>query len=149
MKIPLIIMKGAIVVVLLLTAIAATAQDYAINWFTIDGGGGESVGGGYSLHGTIGQPDAGAMNGTGFSISGGFWTQIAPATAIPSLRIARMGPNTIIAWPNPSTGFQLQESPTLIEMWSNVSDVPAVMGDEKQVMVPATMGGRFYRLRKP
>jgi len=142
-------MKRSIVVALLLTAITAAAQNYAINWFTIDGGGGDTGGGGYSLRGTIGQPDAGAMSGSGFSIAGGFWSGIAPTTAIPSLRIVRIGPNAAIAWPNPSTGFQLQESPTLPGMWGNVSDVPAVVGDEKQVLVPATMGARFYRLRKP
>ena len=142
-------MKRSIVAALFLTAITAAAQNYAINWFTIDGGGGDAGGGGYSLRGTIGQPDAGAMTGGGFSISGGFWTEIAPTAAIPSLRIVRMGPNAVIAWPNPSTGFQLQESPTLSGLWSNVSDVPTVVGAEKQVIVPATMGARFYRLRRP
>ena len=33
--------------------------------------------------------------------------------------------------------------------WSNVSQGPMVVGDEKQVTVPATIGGRFYRLQKP
>ena len=31
---------------------------YAIDWSTVDGGGGTSSGGGYELRGTIGQPDA-------------------------------------------------------------------------------------------
>ena len=35
------------------------AQSYQIDWFTIDGGGGTSTGGVYSVSGTIGQPDAG------------------------------------------------------------------------------------------
>jgi hypothetical protein len=37
---------------------AALAQ-YAINWHTIDAGGGTSTGGVYSVSGSIGQPDAG------------------------------------------------------------------------------------------
>lgn len=37
---------------------AALAQSYSIDWFTIDGGGGTSTGGVYSVSGTIGQPDA-------------------------------------------------------------------------------------------
>jgi len=142
-------MKRSIILVLLFAAITAAAQNYAINWSTIDGGGGDSGGGGYSLRGTIAQPDAGAMSGSGFSLTGGFWTGITQPATIPSLRIVRIGPNAVIAWPNPSTGFQLQASPTLPGMWSDVSDVPAVVGAEKQVTVPAPMGARFYRLQKP
>ena len=41
------------------TATITHAQSYSIDWFTIDGGGGTSTGGVYSLSGTIGQPDAG------------------------------------------------------------------------------------------
>ena len=47
-------------VLLLLFAISpAGALDYAIDWHTIDGGGGTSTGGVYAVSGTIGQPDAG------------------------------------------------------------------------------------------
>src|SRR5207237_460684 len=42
-----------------------------------DGGGGTSTGGGYSLSGTIGQPDASSftspMSGGNYSLVGGFW----------------------------------------------------------------------------
>ncbi|MCE7974706.1 MAG: hypothetical protein DYG92_10365 [Leptolyngbya sp. PLA1] len=57
----------------------ATAQPFAIDWFTIDGGGGTSSGvltsgETISISGTIGQPDAGAsMTGGGFTVVGGFW----------------------------------------------------------------------------
>jgi hypothetical protein len=51
----------------------AQAQSYAIPWWTVDGGGGTSAGGGYTLTGTIGQPDAGVMTGGGYSLTGGFW----------------------------------------------------------------------------
>ena len=42
-----------------LLATGALAQTYSIDWYTIDGGGGTSTGGVYSVSGTIGQPDAG------------------------------------------------------------------------------------------
>ena len=46
---------------------------YDLTWSTIDGGGMMfSTGGGYSLGGTIGQPDAGVMNNGGYSLTGGF-----------------------------------------------------------------------------
>jgi hypothetical protein len=52
---------------------SAHAQSYSIDWFTIDGGGGASTGGVYSVSGTIGQPDAGVMSGGHYSLAGGFW----------------------------------------------------------------------------
>jgi hypothetical protein len=53
-----------------------SAQD-SIDWWTIDGGGGTSTGGVYSVTGTIGQHDAGGMSGGNFTISGGFWAIVA------------------------------------------------------------------------
>ena len=44
---------------LLVFALNASAQSYAIDWHTIDGGGGTSTGGVYAVSGTIGQHDAG------------------------------------------------------------------------------------------
>jgi hypothetical protein len=47
---------------------------YAIPWWTVDGGGGTSQGGAYTLSGTIGQPDAGHPGGGRYSLQGGFWS---------------------------------------------------------------------------
>jgi hypothetical protein len=33
-----------------------------------------SAGGGYTLGGTAGQPDAGLLTGGGYTLAGGFWT---------------------------------------------------------------------------
>ena len=38
-----------------------------------DGGGGTSTGDNYSLQGSIGQPDAGWLEGGSYVIEGGFW----------------------------------------------------------------------------
>jgi hypothetical protein len=46
---------------------------YEISWYTIDGGGGTSSGGPYTLTGTIGQPDAGWSIGGIYELLGGFW----------------------------------------------------------------------------
>ena len=48
---------------------------YDLTWYTIDGGGETlSVGGEYTLGGTIGQPDAGArLAGGDYTLAGGFW----------------------------------------------------------------------------
>ncbi len=57
---------------------AALSGDFAIDWYTIDGGGEMfSSGGDFSLGGTIGQPDAGVMTGGDFELVGGFWAVAA------------------------------------------------------------------------
>ena len=62
---------------LLLAASVALAQSgggYDLSWSTVDGGGATfSTGGGYTLGGTIGQPDAGVLAGGGYTLGGGFW----------------------------------------------------------------------------
>ncbi len=59
--------------VLAVTA-TASAQQYTIDWYSIDGGGAMFTSGQqYELSGTIGQPDAGAMAGNEFQLVGGFW----------------------------------------------------------------------------
>lgn len=53
---------------------SASAQ-FRISRFTIDGGGvTRSAGGTFALGATIGQPDAGRLSGSGFTLSGGFWS---------------------------------------------------------------------------
>ncbi|HZW09469.1 MAG TPA: GC-type dockerin domain-anchored protein [Phycisphaerales bacterium] len=63
--------------VLIASSLAPCADahaQYAIDWHTIDGGGGVSSGGSYELSGTIGQHDAGPLvQGGSFDLSGGFW----------------------------------------------------------------------------
>jgi hypothetical protein len=48
---------------------------YTVEWWTVDGGGQtEPDGPGYTLSGTIGQPDAAGWSGDGYTLSGGFWS---------------------------------------------------------------------------
>lgn len=58
------------------SALAVLADDHALDWCTVDGGGAmHATGGVFELSGTIGQPDAGTlMTGGDFELSGGFWT---------------------------------------------------------------------------
>jgi hypothetical protein len=74
--------RVALVTAVLGGVISASAQDYDIDWHTIDGGGVMwSSGGAFELSGTIGQPDAGpgtpGMNGGDFTLTGGFWFPLA------------------------------------------------------------------------
>ncbi len=67
---------GTLLALLLLSgvALAQSGGGYDLTWNTVDGGGYTfSTGGSYALGGTIGQPDAGAMSGGVYALSGGFW----------------------------------------------------------------------------
>src|SRR5947209_18949557 len=108
-------MKPLIIALSLLTMTSVTvlAQSYSIDWFTIDGGGGTSTGGVYSVSGTIGQPDAGRMSGGNFTLDGGFWGIIGAIQTLgsPLLRVVLTTSNTVVvAWTDPSTGFSLQQN---------------------------------------
>jgi hypothetical protein len=63
---------------ILTLAPAIQAQPYAIDWWTVGGGGGTSTGGDFALSGTVGQPDAGRMSGDSYAVEGGFWASLAP-----------------------------------------------------------------------
>jgi hypothetical protein len=137
---------------LLLASACTGSAQYAIDWFTIDGGGGQSAGGVYTLNGTIGQPDAGRSSGGSYTLRGGFWSAFAvvQTEGAPTLRILRNGANVTLAWPNPSSGFQLQESPSLTTPnWTDVVSAPGIVGDEKQVNRAVAPDTRFFRLRQP
>ena len=135
-----------------LLAATALAQNYSIDWHTIDGGGGTSTGGVYSVSGTIGQPDAGKLAGGIYTLDGGFWGLIAAVQTpgVPLLSIVRTTTNTVaIFWPSPSTGFTLQENTNGIATvnWSNVLTTPTDNGTTKTVLVNPPTGNRFFRLK--
>jgi len=57
--------------------LAQSGGPYDLSWNTVDGGGAAfSMGGGYTLAGTIGQPDAGLLSGGGYTLAGGFWNPV-------------------------------------------------------------------------
>jgi len=137
------------VFLMLLLYPSARAQSYSIDWFTIDGGGGTSTGGVYSVSGTIGQPDAGGPLTNGqYSVTGGFWAlPVAVQTAeAPLLSIVPAAPGqATISWAPATPGFVLQETLSLSPAaWTN-----APSGAVNPITVPATLPSKFYRLRKP
>ncbi len=122
---------------------------YAIDWHTIDGGGGTSTGGVYSVSGTIGQPDAsGPMTNGQYSVTGGFWAlpTAVQVTNAPTLTIAPAGAGqATISWTPATSGFVLQETWVLSPAnWTN-----SLSGATNPIVVPATLPSKFYRLFKP
>ncbi len=131
----------------------ASGQTYSIDWSTIDGGGGTSTGGVYSVTGTIGQPDAGTMSGGNYTLQGGFWGVVAAVQTpgAPLLTVLRTTTNTIaVTWPSPSTGWNLQQNTNSVSSvnWSNVTSGIAADGNIKTLLVNPPAGNRFYRLKQ-
>ena len=131
---------------------AGVAQEFALNWFSIDGGGGVSSGDDYSISGIIGQPDAGVMAAGEFALEGGFWGVIAPVkSGSPELRLVVTETNTVvIAWPTNPPGFSLQQTSDLTAAdWLEVTDQLTTVGSENQVILLPAAGSRFFRLFHP
>ena len=129
------------------------AQQYCIDWYRIAGGGGTSSGGSYQVSGTIGQHDAsGQIAGGSSSITAGFWSLISAVQApgAPFLTITLTHTNTaVVSWPSPSTGFGLQQNSNVgTTNWTDAGLSPSDNGTTKSVVVPASPGSKFYRLKK-
>jgi hypothetical protein len=130
---------------ILLVASVTRAQNYSINWYKVAGGGGGSSGGAYSVTGTVGQPDAGGMANAPYTLEGGFWGILSMPR--PQLRIWIQGSNVIVAWPVTVVACQLQETSGLTApAWSNVSQMPAVVGTEYRVTLPLAGFQQYFRL---
>jgi hypothetical protein len=143
----------ALIAVLFLPSAVLPQSDFAIDWFAVASGGGNSSGGDFELISTIGQPDAGDLLGGDFGITGGFWSiaQVVEAPIAIFLSVSLSGGNAIISWPESgSAGFDLQETSALVgTVWTGVNTPPEVTNGLKTVRLPLAAGNRFYRLHKP
>ena len=82
---------------LVVAAISTRAQSFSIDWHSIDGGG-TSTRAVYSVSGTIGQPEAGAMSGGPYSLTGGFWALYAVQTpGAPFLSVTRSNAAVVVS----------------------------------------------------
>ena len=75
--------RPILVLLIVVLAGSASAQQqgptaHVVNWYTLDGGGGTSNNGDFSLTGTIGQPDADTQPATssGYVLAGGYWAHV-------------------------------------------------------------------------
>ena len=138
---------------LLLSTVCIYAQNFSIDWHTIDGGGGTSSGGVYSISSTVGQPDAGAMGGGAYSLAGGFWGIISAiqTPGAPLLTIRPTQTNTVVvSWPSPSTGFLLQQKSDLnSSAWNAPPENITDNGTNRFIIVNPPNGARFFRLFNP
>lgn len=135
-------------------AVSSHAQ-FAIPWATVDGGGGTSSGGSFTLHGTIGQPDAAPVltsaNGQ-FRLEAGFWSgvTVVQAPGAPPLKITLIpGSRAVLSWPVSTTGFILEETGTVADpnSWTLTLQPVVDTAAEHTVTVPSS-GNRCFRLKQ-
>lgn len=137
---------------------AVASGQFSIDWWTIDGGGGTSRGGDFSLSGTIAQSDAGApQQGGDFEVTGGYWPGVPTVIQTPDapqLRIMKdseTGEMTII-WPLPDDGFELRSSRSLGQAptpWSSVAPLLVQTdptGSFRFIVVTNPMGRNYFKL---
>ena len=127
------------------------AQNYAIDWHTVGGGGGTSSGGIYSLSGTIGQPEAGVLTGAAFELVGGFWSvlSVVQPPILPVLTIyVTTNDTVVVAWPSSAgSSIVLQECSDLsAPNWVSPSQPIAYDGITKSVTITPPVGTLFFRL---
>lgn len=135
-----------------LMTLAASAQNYSLDWSTIDGGGGTSSGGTYAVSGTLDQTDA-SMSGGNYRLEGGFWNIIAALQTpdAPRLAVSATGGVLTVSWPQPAAGWALYTTPTISGNpvpWALVSPPYQTNTIHWLIQLPVSPGNRFYRLQK-
>ena len=82
------ILTALLALTVAVTAASPLADGFSIPWWTVDGGGGASQGGTFTLNGTVGQADAGTISGGNFSLTGGYWsiTMVRFSNYLPVIR---------------------------------------------------------------
>jgi len=138
-------------------ALAAAAESLSIDWYTVDGGGGSTSAGEFTLSGTVGQPDAGTLTaaGGGFTLFGGYWGRFSEVTVIPSERprlyVRLINASTLVlSWPTDQTGYLLEQRLAAMPGWSDVAVTPVIVGAEFQVSLTFSPNSAptYLRLRK-
>ena len=145
------------ILVLVWSTVAAHAQQHSIDWSTVDGGGGTSTGGIFTVSGTIAQPDAGQMSGGTFTLEGGFWGIVAAiqTEGAPLLSIELAGGQVKVSWPAPAPGWVLTETNLVTgagsPLWPQVSaaQYQTNAGRIFILTAPQPLQNRYYQQRKP
>jgi hypothetical protein len=138
-----------------LFTVSASAQQYAIEWFKIAGGGATapSIGGVYALSGTIGQVDTGRVTSTNSSyrIESGFWAIAIQQLGYPTLNISQSGTNAVVSWVTTETSFILQNATDLATptTWTDSGLTTVTNATTNLVTVPLNPATKtFFRLRR-
>jgi hypothetical protein len=133
-------------------ATTAGQPSFAIDWCTVDAGGGTATNSSFSISTTIGQPDAGTFTGSSHTIHGGFWGVVAVVQIpdAPTLEIGVAGNSIILMWPLEETGFEVEEISSLGQPagWTGIPPPYETNATHNFYIVPLTTGNKYYRLNK-
>jgi hypothetical protein len=144
-------MKRSLLLFGLLIPTISFAQSYTIDWFKIAGGGGTSTNAQYAISGTIGQPDAGAMSGGNYSLTGGFWALISvvQTAGAPTIFISHSGNTVTVFWQDvPGWTLQQNNNLTVPAGWSASGGVTTSNGTN-YLNLTSPAGNLFFRLSNP
>jgi hypothetical protein len=129
----------------------ASAQ-FAIDWFSIESGGGASAGGAFTLSASVGNISAGSVSGGDFSFDGGFWAlDTTTVTNSPPVLSVVGGPNNTIqiSWPFSSPGWILQKTTDLgTAGWTVVTNTPVTNGTTISLTFNAPFSNAYFRLKQ-
>ncbi len=145
-----IVVSGCVLFSAGMRAGAQSAGPYDLSWSTIDGGGGTSSDGRFTISGSIGQPEPGIMTGDSFSLVGGFWSLwLENPLNTPTLTITRQANGIVISWPSTASGWVLEQTGNLAARnWDTSGLTVTDDGTTKSVSVLSTEGSLFFRLKK-
>ncbi len=141
---------------LLLAGSALQGQPWEITWASLAGGSGTGTSAVYGVSATIGQPEAGCMAGGAYTCEGGFWCIVAALQTPGGPLSVTLNPQLstlTVSWPLPASGWVLDQALTLTGATIPWSEVPATQYRTNtahiSITIPAPVGNRFYRLRRP
>jgi hypothetical protein len=138
-------------------ALAGPDESLWIDWYTVDGGGGSTSAGEFTLSGTVGQPDAGALvaSGCDFAVFGGYWGQFSDVIPNPPerprLSICFASANSLLlSWPGSHPGCCVQKRLADAQTWDDVNATPVLVGNEYRVTLNFALADAptYFRLRK-
>jgi len=125
------------VAALLGPSLCGLAQPFALDWWTIAGGGGTSGDGEFTVRGTIGQTDTGIVSDGTFTLEGGFW---------PGVSGSLVGPSPAIwTWSGPDRGDWFNTNSWTPPGVPGPSDTIYITnGGTVNLTAPVTIGRQLY-----
>jgi hypothetical protein len=146
--------RHLLLALLMAAPLAGRAQSFAVDWFSVDGGGGASTGGSFTVSGSIGQADADSpLAGGRYAVQGGFWSFLAALQSPggPRLSIACSNHNATVTWPAPADGWILRACTNLTAgTWTNLPPPYATNNlTNLWYAEPLAPGIRIFQLYQP
>jgi hypothetical protein len=143
-------MKPLSLILILMFVSSARAQNYSIDRFAINGGGGTSTAGRYSVAGAIGDYESSLpMIGDSYRLESGFGLPLQTPGG-PMLFITRSSNNALLFWSANRSDYLLQHNTrvNITNGWSELPFTPVSVNGFYYVTNVIAPGSDFYRLHR-